>query len=173
MGTVRSLQQSCGAGVCIFSGDGPALSILPLWLVHQYVRFAICQRAAVDGPDTAGELSLEHSISGGRSRSVVQAGEVDLSFRSAAAAGDRAAGGTVEATVAGNPCLWRGFAASAPRLYLFLCAVYLLGGSLRLGRSFRFSFGGIGGVTRGTVLLAHSTPLGVLGCAGAECDALS
>src|SRR5258708_3413729 len=126
MGTVRSLQQSCGAGVCIFSGDGPALSILPLRLVYQYVRVAICQRASGDGPDAAGELSLEHSISGGRSRSVVQAGEVDLSFRSAAAAGDRSAGGTVEATVAGNPCLWRCFAASAPRIFLFLFPFYLL-----------------------------------------------
>src|SRR5258708_35786330 len=156
MGAVRSLQQSWGAAVCFFSGDGPALSILPLGLVYQYVRVAICQRASGDGPDAAGELSLEHSISGGRSRSVVQAGEVDLSFRSAAAAGDRAAGGTVEATVAGNPCLWRGCAASAPRLYLVLSEVYLLGGRLRLGRSLRFNFGGIGGVTRGAVVVAPS-----------------
>src|SRR5258708_38768471 len=96
MGTVRSLQQSCGAGVCIFSGDGPALSILPLRLVYQYVRVAICQRASGDGPDAAGQLSLEHSISGGRSRSLVRAGDVCLAFRSAAADGDRADAGSVE-----------------------------------------------------------------------------
>ena len=63
----------------------------------------------------------------------VQAGEVDLSFRSSAGAGDSAAGGAVEALVAGGPRLWRDLAVAAGRLHQLLCEVHVLGGGFCLG----------------------------------------
>src|SRR5271156_890991 len=106
MGAARRLLQGRRAGVCVFPDGRPGLSVLPFWIVHQYISVALWTGAAVAGSNPAGDLSLEHALSRGFSGRAVQAGEVDLPFRSAAGAGDFAAHLLVEAAVPGNPRLW-------------------------------------------------------------------
>ena len=74
-----------------------SLSVLPLRIVHQYLRQRLRARAAATESITARELSLGSSISRRLLRSAVQAGEVHLSLRSAAAVDDRPGGAGVEA----------------------------------------------------------------------------
>src|SRR5580698_896214 len=112
---------------------GPALPVLPFWIVYEHLLSDLRQGTAIGGPDAAGELSLEHSISRRRLGCAVQAREVDLSFRSSSGTGHSAAGSVVAALVAGGPSVWRDLAPVAARLHQLLREVHLLGGRLCLG----------------------------------------
>jgi hypothetical protein len=71
MEAVRSLLQGRRSRLCFFPRARPALPVLPFRIIYQYLRIAVCKRAALAGPNPPGEFSLEYSFLGRRSGTVV------------------------------------------------------------------------------------------------------
>src|ERR1700691_5236569 len=116
LAAVCTLLQGRRSRLCGIPAGGPALPVLPFWIVYEHLLIGLCKGTAIGGPDAARELSLEHSFSRRLLGCAVQAREVDLSFRSSSGTGHSAAGSVVAALVAGGPSVWRDLASVAARL---------------------------------------------------------
>src|SRR5580704_6455742 len=134
-------RRSC---LCILRVDGPPLPLLPFRVVHEYVCFAVRERAATARSGSAAEFSLEHAISGRLFRSPFQTGEVNFSIRPSAAFSDCIAVSSMEAALAGSSRIPRRRFLTTLWLHRLLRQIHLLGGRFRLGRSVRLDLGGNG-----------------------------